>query len=224
MEEAAFLFSMHRIVGGIHVQDEFLRRFLVAVEEQLDQQPVQLGGSGHDALVAVVGRVFGIAQLHAIEGTGARQRMAAIALAGPVFPVDVGGADGQGEDAVGAELVVVVDVLVAQHEAEQALGDQLLEGVFAAAGIAVVAEAAGEAPGEVDMVIGGAEQESAAIGRHASAIEAQADLTAAMVGEGEAGTGCGFGHDASRPLQDPDSKHVIIPICLIFTPLVRYPG
>ncbi len=63
---------------------------------------------------------------------------------------------------------MIIDVLVAQHEAEQALGDQMLEVVFAAAGIVVVAEAASEA----DMVIGGAEQESADIGRHAPAVEA----------------------------------------------------
>ena len=91
--------------------------------------------------------------------------------------------------------------------------------------LAVVAvEAGGEALGEVDIVIGGTEHERDAIGGHASAVEAQGDSAAAMVADEEAGTEYGLGHDASESVQDPDSKYVTMPTCLILTPCGEISG
>ena len=45
MEEAAFLVAVQRIVGGIQVEDDLLRRLLVGLQEQLDEQASIATGS-----------------------------------------------------------------------------------------------------------------------------------------------------------------------------------
>jgi hypothetical protein len=38
VKKAAFLVPMHRIVGGVEVEDDLLRRSAVRIEKQIDEQ------------------------------------------------------------------------------------------------------------------------------------------------------------------------------------------
>ena len=62
MEEAPFLLPVQRIVGGIQIQNDFFRRFLVGLQEDLHQQAIYSGSViQHDLFVALLptGRLFG---------------------------------------------------------------------------------------------------------------------------------------------------------------------
>ena len=68
MEETPFLLAMQRIVGGIQVQDDFLRLLPVGCEKDLYQQAVHDSVIQHDLFVALLptGRLLG--QSQAIQG------------------------------------------------------------------------------------------------------------------------------------------------------------
>ena len=42
MKEAAFLMAVQRIVGGVEIEDDLLRRLLVRFQKQIDKQPFDL--------------------------------------------------------------------------------------------------------------------------------------------------------------------------------------
>ena len=64
MEEPAFLMPMQRIVGRIEVEDDLLRRFVVRVEEEIDEQLFDGWRIGGDLGIA---RRLGLAQFQAVE-------------------------------------------------------------------------------------------------------------------------------------------------------------
>ena len=104
----------------------------MCLQEQLQQQRVEPLRIGHDALVAVLPGLLGRAQLKPVKGAGAGQRMAPVALAHAALTGPVGAAEREREQAVVAQGVMVVDILVAEREPVQALGDQVLQGMLAA--------------------------------------------------------------------------------------------
>ena len=127
------------------------------------------------------------------EGAGAGQRMAPVALAHAAFAAEVVVAQGQREQAVVAQPVVVGDVLLAEREPEQALGQQALEGMLAAAQIPMIDKTGGQAAGQADALVDGAQQQGVAIAGHAAAVEAGAQLAAALIGQIDCNTVCGYG-------------------------------
>ncbi len=149
VEETPLLPAVQRVVGRVHIQDDLLRRRGVAVQEQLHQQRVEPLRVGHDALVAVLRGLLGGAQLEPVEGARAGQRMAP---------------------------VVVAEVLIPQRQPEQALGQQALQGMLAAAGVAVIDEAGGQAPGQADALVDSLQQQGATIGGHAAAVKTRRAL------------------------------------------------
>ena len=58
MEELAFLIPMQWIVSGIQIEDDLLRRLLVGVEEEIDEQAFDRQGVVADFVIA---RRFGAA-------------------------------------------------------------------------------------------------------------------------------------------------------------------
>lgn len=148
---------------------------------------------GHDPLVAVLTRLLGGAQLQSVEGAGTGQRMAPVPLAGAARSSDVVAAHGEGQQAVVAQAIVVRDVLIAEHESEQALGEQVLERMLTTARIAVIDEAGSQTLGQAAAMVGGPQQEGTAIGGHATAVKAGLDFAAAVIGEIDRDTVCGHG-------------------------------
>ena len=194
MKVAPFLLPVQPVIGGVHVQHDFRRRLPLLLHKQVQQQRVQLVGIGHDPLVAVLPGPFRGAQLEPVQRTRAGQRMPPVALARATLPGEVSASQREGQQAVRAQGVVVVDILVAEDQREHALGDQIPHGMFAAAGIAVVGEAGGDAPGELEDGVGGAQQQGPSIGGHATTVKGGDDLATTEVGVINVVTLCG--HEA----------------------------
>ena len=91
----------------------------------------------------------------------------------------IGLADDGGQQGVAAEVVVVVEVLVAQRQGVDPLGDEVLEGVLDEVGVAMVGEAGGELAEDAGEFLGLAEQQGAAVGGDVAAVESGEDLAGA---------------------------------------------
>lgn len=78
-------------------------------------------------------------------------------------------ADEDAQEGIEAERVVVVEVLVAEAEGEDALAENVAEGVRDVCGIAVVDEVAGELLEEAEAGVDLAEEDSAGVGDDGSA-------------------------------------------------------
>ena len=88
---------------------------------------------------------------------------------------------------VAAEVVVVVEVLVAQGQGVDPLGEEVLDGVLDEVGVAVVGEAGGELADDPGESLGLAEQQGAAVGGDVAAVEVGEDLAGAEHGKVEVG-------------------------------------
>jgi hypothetical protein len=90
---------------------------------------------------------------------------------------------------------VVVEVLVAQAQAEDALLEEFGEGVLDLVGVAVVGEAAGELVEEVELGLDLAQEQAAGVGGDGGAVKAGADVSVAegLEGQGRPSTRCWHG-------------------------------
>jgi len=141
------------------------------VEEGVDEEVGHAVQMSNDLLVAalLVGSDRG--EFEAVEGTLAGQRLA---LVGSLEAVGSGGIGLTGEDSeqgVSAEAVVVVEILVSEAEAVDALFDELQEGVFDAVGIAVVGETVGEGIQEVELLLDFTQKQPASVGGDGTAVK-----------------------------------------------------
>ncbi len=119
--------------------------------------------------------------------------MSPVALPQTAFAAEVVAAQGERQQAVVAQPVVVAEVLIPQRQPEQALSQQALQGMLAAAGVAVIDEAGGQAPGQADALVDSLQQQGATIGGHAAAVKASAHLAAALIGQIDCDTVCAWG-------------------------------
>jgi hypothetical protein len=99
---------------------------------------------GDCLFVPTVGRCTNWSQFESVEGTFTSQWFALIGGTWPVLAEWVGLANGYGQERVEAELIVIVEVFVAQAQAEHSLFEQVEQGVFDAFGVAVIGEAQSE--------------------------------------------------------------------------------
>lgn len=106
VKEAAFLLSMHPVIGGIKIQDEFLRCLIKGGDKDLHEQVVHLPGRFPIHAVFKSAECGGTAQT----------------------PVSIHrGLHGQ----VVAQSLVIVEIFVAQCETVHALTDQIMQAVLA---------------------------------------------------------------------------------------------
>src|SRR5262249_14767490 len=113
MEEPAFLMTMQRIVGGIEIEDDLARRLAVRLEEEHHEQRLDGGRLGAD-----VGAGWG-------SGGGDSERVGR-RLAGnrrTFFGARRKLARQYRHQRIAAQLVVVVEVFVAERDGKDALAD-----------------------------------------------------------------------------------------------------
>jgi hypothetical protein len=186
VEEASELVAMQGIVGGIEVQDEACGRRRVLLQEGIHEELLQAVHVADNLLVAAVGVGADGRQFEAVESTLAGQRLATIAGSKAVVAGGIGLADQDGEQRIEAESVVVVEVFVAQAQAEDTLAEELGQGVFDELGVAIVGEAACEGVEEAEGVIDFAEEQAARVRGDDAAIKGGDDLAGSEVLEIEA--------------------------------------
>ena len=116
VEEAALLASVQRVVGGVEIEHQPLRRALVGVEKQVHEQRLDHAGVMADAPIAMrsLGRV-----LQTVQRRLARQRRTI-----PATRLQT--AQNRAQNRIVAQLVLVQKVFVAQRNPEHALAHQRL--------------------------------------------------------------------------------------------------
>src|SRR5581483_1350457 len=161
-----------------------------------------------------------------VEGALAGQGLAAVGRVAAALAGGVGLADEDGEQGVVAEGVVVEEVLVPQAQAEDALLEEVGEGVLDAVGVAVVGEAAGEALDEAELGLDLAEEQAAGVGGDVAAVEGGGHLAAAEGLKKEFGVGTLCRHEAVLSVWRKGSRST--PLCHKgqprAIPSVRNPG
>ena len=119
----------------------------------------------------------------------AGQRLAAVALLLALEPFQVAFAGQQRQQRIAAQLVVIVEIFVAQRQRVDALGEQFRDLVFDELGIAAVFEAVRQPRQQVEAAVDLAQQHGAAVGADHAAVKLGADLAAKMLAKREAGLG-----------------------------------
>jgi hypothetical protein len=156
MEKPAFLMPVQRIIGGVEIERDLGRCLLVGIEEKIDEQRLDGGGVGGNPRIA---GGFRPAQFQAVQRTLARQ-----GRAGAASGFELAGQ--HRHHRIMAELVVVVQVLVAERDADGALHHQGLHRVLDVGRVAAVLEAGGQPAGQAKHPVGGPQQQGAGVGRH----------------------------------------------------------
>jgi hypothetical protein len=162
MEEAAFLAAVQRVVGGIQVEDDLLRRRLVRVETELDEQPLDRRTVVSDLVVAR--RLARRRMLKPVERALSCHRRA-------VLPPGSELAREDRHHRVVPKLIVVDKVLVAQCDSDNPLADQRRHRVLNLSLRPAVAEAGGKALDEPDCPVRGSQQQRTSIRGHCPAVE-----------------------------------------------------
>jgi hypothetical protein len=194
---AAELVAVDRVVGGVEVQDDPLGRSGVGLEEEVHEEAFDVAGAAGDLLVAAASIGTDGGQFQTIQGALAGQGLAAIATALSRPARGVGLADDGGQERVASQVVMVVEVLIAQGQGIDPLGDQLVGRVFDPVGFAVAGEAGGELMDDAGELLGLAEQQGTAVGGDVAAIEVRDDFAPAEHGKVEVGGVTLCGHRAA---------------------------
>ena len=147
MEETPLLVAVQRIVGGVQVEDDALGRRGMRLQEQRHEQPLDRGRIVTDLVVAAgreagsrLGRV-----LQPVERALARHRRA-------VAPPSLQLAGQHRHDGIVAQLIVIVQILVAQRQAEHALADERGNRVLDLPDLTTVPEAGSKAIDQTDRL------------------------------------------------------------------------
>jgi hypothetical protein len=141
VEEVPFLLAVQRVVGGVEVEHDLLGSRGKRLDEHVQQHLVDELLSEHDPLVAVRRGVVRSGQLDAIQRARRGQAHAAIACTGALQPLWIPLPDSGRQQRVEAQLVVVVEILVAQRDTEDALRQEVADRVLDTGRIPVVVEA-----------------------------------------------------------------------------------
>jgi hypothetical protein len=161
VKEPAFLIAMQRIVGRVEIENDLFGRPWVRLEEEVDEQ-----GLDRRRVVAdlVITRGDLARQFEAVEGRLARQRRA---VAAPSRKL----ARKHRHQRVVTKLVVIVQVFVAERNAEQALPDERGHRVLDEPLISGVAETSRKPLNQIQTSVRGAQQQAACVRRQRAAIE-----------------------------------------------------
>ncbi len=161
MKEPAFLMAVQRVVGRVEVENDLFGRLCVRLEEEVDEQ-----GLDRRRIVAdlVVARGDFARQFEPVERRFASHGRA---VAAPSLEL----AGQHRHQRVVAKLIVIVQVFVAERDAEHALPDERSDRVLDEPRVSRVAETSREPSNQPQTPIGGAQQQPARVGRQRPAIE-----------------------------------------------------
>jgi len=179
VEEAAELIAVDRVVGCVEVQHDLLRWHGVGLKEQLDEEPFDSSCAADDLLVPaiLVGPDGG--QFEPIEGALAGQGLALVAFPEPVLAGGIFLSHDGCQQGIVPQVIVVVEVFVAQGQGIDSLGYEMFKGVLDELGVTMIGKASGELPNDTGEFLGLAEQQAAAVGRDVAAIKRGEDLAGA---------------------------------------------
>ena len=158
VEEAAELIAVDRVVGCVEVQHDLLRWHGVGLKEQLDEEPFDSSCAADDLLVSaiLVGPDGG--QFEPIEGALAGQGLAFVAFPEPVLAGGIFLSHDGCQQGIVPQVIVVVEVFVAQGQGIDSLGYEMFKGVLDELGVTMIGKASGELPNDTGEFLGLAER------------------------------------------------------------------
>ncbi len=167
VEEAPLLRPVHRIIGGIEIEDDLLRRSLVRLQEQVDQQALD----GHRIMAdLVIAARFQLAQLQSIERRFAGQRCTVLTPRRKL-------ARQHRHHWIVAKLIVVVEILIAERNPKHPLAHQRRNLMLDQIRTPCVIKAGGKPIRQLHRVVGRAQQQRAGVRRDRPAVKAGDNLT-----------------------------------------------
>ena len=152
---------MQGVVRRVEIEDDLFRRLLVRFEKDVDQQALDRRRVVRDLTVPRRGLAR---QFQTVQRGFAGDRSA---IRAPRFEL----AGQHRHHRIVAQVVVVVEILIAEREAEHALANQRGHSMLNKPGIAHVAKAAGQATNEIDRLVGRPQEQPARVRRHRPAVE-----------------------------------------------------
>ena len=149
VEKPPFLLAVQRVVGGVEIEDDLLGRRLVRLQKKRDEQIFDGDRIMGDLVIA---RRLRPAQLQTVQRRLAGHRRAVLAPCRQLA----------GEDRhhrIVAQLVVIVDILIAERQPKHTLPDQRRHKVLYQLRTAMIAEAPGETINQLDRTIRRSQQQ-----------------------------------------------------------------
>ena len=162
MEEPAFLLAVDRIVGGVEVEHDLLGRPRMRIEEDVHEQRFQARRIAIDLVI-----LLGVALrrvLQPVERALAGHRRTARALG-----LELAGQNR--EHRIVTQFVMIVEVVIAQSQAEHALADQGLDRVLEQPRIPTIRETGGHPRDQAEAAIQSPQKQRSRIRCDGSAIE-----------------------------------------------------
>ena len=154
VEDAPLLLPVKRVLGRVEVEDDPLGWPLVRLQQQIDEPAGERHRVGTDLMIAVIGPQRSVFQ--PVERALAGERRA-------VRPLRLEPVGEQCEHRIVAQLLVIVDVLGAQGDADDPLPDQRRQRVHRLVLLALIHQARGDPLDQPDRAIGVAQQQPAAV-------------------------------------------------------------
>jgi len=137
-----FLFAMERIIGGIKIQHDLAAFTCNGFDSTLEEQLFDLIGLGLDFVVSLVDGLS--TQLQTIKHRMSGQRFAFIALQKPIASQRIAFAADQCLQRIASQVVMIIEIFVAQYQSVNPLSDQLDHAVLDIALVPVVDKTAGK--------------------------------------------------------------------------------
>jgi len=161
VEEPTFLVPVQRIVGGINIKDDLLRWSLMRLQKNRHEQALD---GGRIMGYLVIARRGLAAQFKTVEGRLPRHR-------GAVRPARFQLAGQHRHHRVATQIIVIVDVLVAQRNPEHPLTHQGRNAMFDQVLPAIIVETPGQPIDQSNHPIRRPQQQSSGIRRDRSPIK-----------------------------------------------------
>ena len=192
---------MHWIVGGVQVQDNLRWRLVVRLQEQIHQQTIQPFRLVDDLLIARTGIGLLRRQFQAIQSALPGARFPTVLLPPPIGSGRFRLARQQGQQRVGPQLIVIVQILIAQRQADNPLRDQFAHRVLDSLRLPVIDEASRQPVDESQPPIHLPQQQTTRVAGHLSPVKPRHHLAPVQRRElkSRLGTLC---HSRSRSLSD----------------------
>jgi hypothetical protein len=165
VEEALRLMAVQRDVGGVQIEHDLSWRRGVRLEEQVRQQPVD--GFSRVADLVIASRAPH--QLQPVQRALAGQRLVQLALAAE-----------QSQQRIVAQLLVIVEVLIAQRQPVDALREHLGELVGDQQRRAAICKTARQPPQQADPPLHLTQQQGPAVARYLTSREPGLDTARKM--------------------------------------------
>ena len=156
MEEAFRLMTVQRDVGRIQIEHHLAGHHRMRLDVEVYQQPV----NGLSRVTDLVITLAAPSQFQPVQRTLARQRLFQLPLAAQ-----------HSQQRIGAQLLVIVQILVAKRQPVNPLREHLRQLVLDLILIAAIAKAARQTPQQVDLPVRLAQQQRPAVARHLAGCE-----------------------------------------------------